>query len=65
MLILEGRVEVTVGRENLVYESGPFTHFGLQALAGINMSNIGHSFMHSIQLEMCLKCAFSAQNSSF
>jgi len=40
VLILEGRVEVTVGRENLVYESGPFTHFGLQALAGINMSNI-------------------------
>lgn len=33
VLILEGRVEVTVGRESLVYEGGPFTHFGLQALA--------------------------------
>lgn len=33
MLILEGRVEVTVGKENLVFEGGPFTHFGLQALA--------------------------------
>lgn len=32
VLILEGRVEVTVGRENLVFESGPFTYFGLQAL---------------------------------
>lgn len=31
-LILEGRVEVTVGRENLVFEGGPFVHFGLQAL---------------------------------
>ena len=33
VLILEGRVEVTVGKENLVFESGPFSHFGLQALA--------------------------------
>lgn len=32
VLILEGRVEVTVGRENLVFEGGPFTFFGLQAL---------------------------------
>lgn len=32
VLILEGRVEVIVGKENLVFESGPFTYFGLQAL---------------------------------
>uniref|UniRef100_A0A182LW72 CNNM transmembrane domain-containing protein n=1 Tax=Anopheles culicifacies TaxID=139723 RepID=A0A182LW72_9DIPT len=32
VLILEGRVEVTVGKENLLFESGPFTHFGLQAI---------------------------------
>jgi metal transporter CNNM len=37
VLILEGRVEVTVGRESLIFESGPFTHFGLQAL----VQNIG------------------------
>jgi len=37
VLILEGRVEVTVGRENLVFESGPFTYFGTQAL----VPNIG------------------------
>uniref|UniRef100_A0A182J2L4 Uncharacterized protein n=1 Tax=Anopheles atroparvus TaxID=41427 RepID=A0A182J2L4_ANOAO len=33
ILILEGRVEVTVGKENLLFESGPFTYFGIQALA--------------------------------
>lgn len=33
VLILEGRVEVTVGKESLIFEGGPFTHFGLQALA--------------------------------
>lgn len=32
VLILEGRVEVTVGKENLVFEGGPFTYFGSQAL---------------------------------
>jgi metal transporter CNNM len=32
VLVLEGRVEVTVGRENLVFEAGPFTYFGVQAL---------------------------------
>lgn len=37
VLILEGRVEVTVGRENLVFESGPFTYFGTQAL----VQNVG------------------------
>lgn len=41
VLILEGRVEVQVGRENLLFESGPFTYFGIQALAqnvGIGMT---------------------------
>lgn len=38
VLILEGRVEVTVGRENLVFESGPFTYFGIQAL----VQNVGN-----------------------
>ncbi|CAH2244309.1 jg19673 [Pararge aegeria aegeria] len=32
LILLEGRVEVTVGRENLVFEAGPFTYFGVQAL---------------------------------
>ncbi|XP_053670515.1 unextended protein [Anopheles nili] len=37
LLIIEGRVEVTVGKENLLFESGPFTYFGLQAL----VQNVG------------------------
>lgn len=32
VMILEGRVEVTVGKESLIFEGGPFTHFGIQAL---------------------------------
>lgn len=37
VLILEGRVEVTVGVEGLTFECGPFTFFGSDALA----QNIG------------------------
>lgn len=32
VLILEGRVEVIVGQEQLMFECGPFTYFGTQAL---------------------------------
>lgn len=47
VLILEGRVEVTVGRENLVFESGPFTYFGSQALH----QNIGIGKFHARMLQ--------------
>ncbi|KAH7981786.1 hypothetical protein HPB52_001096 [Rhipicephalus sanguineus] len=31
-VVLEGRVRVTVGRESLVFEAGPFSYFGLPVL---------------------------------
>ncbi|XP_055350588.1 unextended protein-like [Paramacrobiotus metropolitanus] len=34
VLVLEGRVEVQIGNEDLVFESGPFTYFGKTALGG-------------------------------
>lgn len=33
ILIIEGRVKVTVGRERLVFMSGPFSYFGVEALS--------------------------------
>lgn len=41
VIIIEGRVEVTVGRENLIFEGGPFTYFGTQAL--VQTVGIGES----------------------
>ena len=35
ILIIEGKVEVNIGREELVFESGPFTYFGIQVLNNI------------------------------
>lgn len=32
VLVLEGRVSVTVGREMLLFESGPFSFFGVPAI---------------------------------
>ncbi|XP_035894574.1 metal transporter CNNM4 isoform X2 [Anopheles stephensi] len=53
VLILEGRVEVIVGKENLLFESGPFTHFGLQAIAqnasGDTSANTPQEIMGSLE----------------
>lgn len=49
VLILEGRVEVTVGQEHLLFECGPFTYFGKQALiqsVGVG-GHINRSFFFS------------------
>ena len=31
-MVLQGRVEVTIGKENIVFEQGPFSFFGQHAL---------------------------------
>ncbi|OQR74606.1 metal transporter CNNM4-like [Tropilaelaps mercedesae] len=36
LLILEGKVQVTLGQESLQFESGPFTYFGAQALKNLD-----------------------------
>ncbi|XP_075221674.1 metal transporter uex isoform X6 [Lycorma delicatula] len=68
VLILEGRVEVTVGRENLVFESGPFTYFGLQALmqtvgvaespTGIASASQQLGSLQSVNLDAMLRHSF-------
>ncbi|XP_049821348.1 unextended protein isoform X2 [Aethina tumida] len=52
VIILEGRVEVTVGKENLMFEGGPFTYFGTQALVqtvGIESPSTAPSTMGSLE----------------
>lgn len=44
-IILEGHVEVTIGKEGLTFESGPFTYFGISALSHIH--SIGKNVLHS------------------
>lgn len=34
VLILQGRAEVMVGKEQMIFEAGPFAYFGIQALTG-------------------------------
>jgi metal transporter CNNM len=36
-LILQGSVEVNVGKEELVYETGPFSYFGVKALTSFSL----------------------------
>lgn len=35
MLIVEGRVQAKIGSEGLIFESGPFSYYGLQVLKPI------------------------------
>ena len=35
VLILQGRVQVELGKKTFVFEAGPFMHFGVQALPGV------------------------------
>ncbi|KAK9874943.1 hypothetical protein WA026_005760 [Henosepilachna vigintioctopunctata] len=65
VLILEGRVEVTVGKENLTFEGGPFTYFGTQALIqtigvaespSIPTSTLGS--LESLNIDSLLKHSF-------
>ena len=39
VLILEGRVKVTIARERLTFVSGPFTYFGIEALREPDIEN--------------------------
>ncbi|CAG0923668.1 unnamed protein product [Notodromas monacha] len=41
VLILEGRAEVIVGSENLTFEAGPFTCFGMRALGFLDKDDPG------------------------
>ncbi|XP_045469016.1 unextended protein [Harmonia axyridis] len=65
VLVLEGRVEVTVGKENLTFEGGPFTYFGTQALIqsigvaespSIPTSTLGS--LESLNIDSLLKHSF-------
>lgn len=61
VMILEGRVEVTVGKENLMFEGGPFTHFGMQALAqaiGIESPQQQIGSLQSLNMDAMLKHTF-------
>ncbi|XP_070540255.1 unextended protein-like isoform X2 [Ptychodera flava] len=49
VLILTGKVEVSVGKEQLTFEQGPFAYFGQQALLGQGMfSATSKGSIHSI-----------------
>jgi len=37
IMILQGRVQVEFGKENMIFEGGPFVCFGVQALGMINV----------------------------
>ncbi|XP_041957174.1 metal transporter CNNM2 isoform X2 [Alosa sapidissima] len=65
ILILQGRVEVEAGNENMMFETGPFSFYGVMALAFRSPSHTGglnHSGSISLS-ERPENLAFSGSNS--
>ncbi|WAR20819.1 CNNM2-like protein [Mya arenaria] len=52
VLILQGHVEVSIGREQLVFQGGPFTYYGLNALKVSNQILNPSSNSDSIYIKM-------------
>ena len=52
VLIVEGRVQANIGREELIFESGPFSYYGLQVIA-----NVGTCTTKSGKARGCLRYA--------
>lgn len=48
ILIIEGKVEVNIGREALIFESGPFTYFGIQTLTQVIESLASPMVQHKV-----------------
>jgi len=40
IMVLQGRVQVEFGKENLVFEGGPFVYFGVQALGECDLVRV-------------------------
>lgn len=51
-MILEGKVQAEIGKENLIFESGPFTFFGTRAL--IPLPGIIMSCQQQLILVLCM-----------
>ncbi len=57
VLVLEGRVQVQVGKENMVFETGPFCYFGSHVLTDREIRKIqDQHFYYSICIYLFKPC---------
>ena len=45
--VFQGRVEVEAGNENMMFETGPFSFYGVMALSTQSLGKLTHSLPHS------------------
>ncbi len=55
IMILQGRVEVTIGKENLIFEQGPFAFFGQHALMSLGGTDKGRPHLVSLSVRFFLR----------
>ncbi|XP_041826955.1 metal transporter CNNM4 isoform X2 [Melanotaenia boesemani] len=63
VLILQGRVEVEAGNENMKFETGPFSYYGVMALSSTSLEFRSPSHGGNLNRSASLSCTERAQES--
>ncbi|XP_021164777.2 metal transporter CNNM4 isoform X2 [Fundulus heteroclitus] len=63
VLILQGRVEVEAGNENMKFETGPFSYYGVMALSTSSLEFRSPSHAGNLNRSASLSCTERAQES--
>ncbi|XP_038589351.1 metal transporter CNNM4 isoform X1 [Micropterus salmoides] len=63
ILILQGRVEVEAGNENMVFETGPFSYYGVMALSSPSLEFRSPSHAGNLNRSASLSCTERAPES--
>uniref|UniRef100_A0A3Q2FHE1 Metal transporter n=1 Tax=Cyprinodon variegatus TaxID=28743 RepID=A0A3Q2FHE1_CYPVA len=63
VLILQGRVEVEAGNENMKFETGPFSYYGVMALSSSSLEFRSPSHAGNLNRSASLSCTERAQES--
>ncbi|KAM4532004.1 metal transporter CNNM4 isoform 2-T2 [Fundulus diaphanus] len=63
VLILQGRVEVEAGNENMKFETGPFSYYGVMALSTTSLEFRSPSHAGNLNRSASLSCTERAQES--
>ncbi|XP_034047391.1 metal transporter CNNM4-like isoform X2 [Thalassophryne amazonica] len=64
VLILQGRVEVEAGKENMRFETGPFSYYGIMALSSLSQEFRSPSHGSNLNRSVSLSCAERAPEGS-
>lgn len=63
--VSQGRVEVEAGNENMKFETGPFSYYGVMALSSATQGETAHTHTQTNVIRVCLPLFISAKRLMF